>query len=37
MLKPKAQFEKITDITVNFFRKNNIKAVILDVDNTLMD
>ena len=37
MLKPKAQFDKVTDITVNFLRKNNIKAVILDVDNTLMD
>ena len=37
MLKPKAQFDKVTDITVDFLRKNNIKAVILDVDNTLMD
>ena len=37
MLKPKAQFDKVTDITVDFLRKNNIKAVILDVDKTLMD
>ena len=37
MLKPKEQFDKVTDITVDFLRKNNIKAVILDVDNTLMD
>ena len=37
MLKPKAQFDKITDINVKFLKENNIKAVILDVDNTLMD
>lgn len=37
MLKPKARFEKITDIDANFFKENNIEAVILDVDNTLMD
>ena len=37
MLKPKARFEKITDIDINFLKEKNIKAVILDVDNTLMD
>ena len=37
MLKPKAQFEKITDISAEFLKKNKIKALILDVDNTLMD
>ena len=37
MLKPKARFDKITDIDVNFLKENEIKAVILDVDNTLMD
>ena len=37
MLKPKAQFEKITDITTKFLKENKIKAVILDVDNTLID
>lgn len=37
MLKPKAKFNKITDIDIEFFKKNNIKAVILDVDNTLID
>lgn len=37
MLKPNAQFEKITDITPDFLVKNNIKAIILDVDNTLID
>ena len=37
MLKPKAYFEKITDISVEFFNKNNIKGIILDVDNTILD
>ena len=37
MLKPKARFEKITDIDTTFFKERNIKAVILDVDNTLID
>ena len=37
MLKPKAQFDKVTDITADFLKKNNITAVILDVDNTLID
>ena len=37
MLKPKAQFEKVTDITAKFLKQNNINAVILDVDNTLID
>lgn len=37
MLKPKAQFNKVTDVTADFLKENNIKAVILDVDNTLID
>ncbi len=37
MLKPKAQFNKVTDITAKFLKENNINAVILDVDNTLID
>lgn len=37
MLKPKAQFDKVTDITAKFLKKNKINAVILDVDNTLID
>ena len=37
MLKPKAQFDKVTDITAKFLKQNNINAVILDVDNTLID
>ena len=29
--------QKVTDISVEYLRKNNIKAIILDVDNTLLD
>lgn len=34
---PKAIFSSILDITPEFLRKNNIKAILLDVDNTLVD
>lgn len=37
ILYPKKYFEKITDIDIEFLIKNNIKALILDVDNTLID
>lgn len=37
ILKPKAKFDRITDIDIEFLKKNNIKALILDVDNTLID
>lgn len=37
MLKPKARFDKVTDIDVKFLKEKKIKAVILDVDNTLID
>lgn len=37
MLKPDARFNKITEITPDFLTANNIKAIILDVDNTLID
>lgn len=37
MLKPNAQFDKVTDVIADFLKKNNITAVILDVDNTLID
>lgn len=37
ILYPKAYFEKVEDITIEFLNKNNIKALILDVDNTLID
>ena len=36
-LYPKKYFEKVTDITYDFLKENNIKALILDVDNTLLD
>ncbi len=34
---PKFYFKKITDITIDFLRENEIQALILDVDNTLID
>ncbi len=34
---PKAHFEKVEQITIEFLQKNKIKALILDVDNTLID
>lgn len=37
MLKPGAYFEKITDIDCDFFNKHNIKGIILDIDNTILD
>lgn len=37
ILYPNKYFDKITDISVQFLNKNNIKALILDVDNTLID
>ncbi len=35
LLKPKIKLNKITDITVPMLKKYGIKALILDVDNTL--
>lgn len=35
MLKPNFIFNSILDITPDFLRDNNIKALLLDVDNTL--
>lgn len=37
ILYPKAYLEKVEQITIEFLEKNNIKALILDVDNTLID
>lgn len=37
ILYPKAYFENVTKITIDFLNKNNIKALILDVDNTILD
>ena len=34
---PNAYLNKVQDITIEFLMKNNIKALILDVDNTLID
>lgn len=34
---PKQYYKKVTDITLNFLNENNIKGLILDVDNTLLD
>ena len=37
ILYPNAYFKKIEDITIQFLKKQNIKILILDVDNTLID
>ena len=37
ILYPDIQFEKVEQITIEFLQKNKIKALILDVDNTLID
>lgn len=34
---PNAYFQKVEDITIEFLKKNKIKALLLDVDNTLVD
>ena len=34
---PNIYFENVREITITFLQKNNIKALILDVDNTLID
>lgn len=36
-LYPKAYLKNVKEITIDFLNKNNIKALILDVDNTLID
>lgn len=36
-LYPRLYCEKITDLTPEYLEKNGIKALILDVDNTLLD
>lgn len=37
LLTPNMQVRKITDITIETLKENNIKGMILDVDNTLID
>lgn len=34
---PDAYFQKVEDITIEFLKKHKIKALLLDVDNTLVD
>ena len=34
---PNAYLKTVTDITLDFLQKNKLKALILDVDNTLID
>ncbi len=34
---PNAYLESVKEITIDFLKKNNIKALILDVDNTILD
>ena len=34
---PKAYFDSVKDINIDFLNNNNIKALILDVDNTILD
>ncbi len=37
ILYPKLYLKSVTQITIEILKKNNIKALILDVDNTLID
>ena len=37
MLYPKLYVNSVKEITIDILRKNNIKGLILDVDNTLID
>ena len=34
---PKAYFDSVKEISIDFLNENNIKALILDVDNTILD
>ena len=36
LLYPKEYFNSVKDISINFLKENNIKGLILDVDNTLI-
>ena len=37
ILYPNAHFQSVKDISIDFLHKNKINALILDVDNTLID
>lgn len=34
---PKGYFKNILEIDINYLLKNNIKAILLDIDNTILD
>jgi HAD superfamily phosphatase (TIGR01668 family) len=36
MLKPNLFINKVTDLTLDYLNKNNIKVVLLDIDNTIL-
>jgi len=37
ILYPRAYFESVKQINIDFLNKNNIRALILDIDNTILD
>ena len=37
ILYPKGYFSKVSEISLEYLKENNIKGLILDVDNTLID
>ena len=37
LIYPKVYLENVTKITIDFLNENNLKAVLLDIDNTLLD
>ena len=37
ILEPNEMLNKVEDITIEFIQKNKLKALILDIDNTLVD
>ena len=37
ILYPKGYFKKVSEISLEYLKQNNIKGLILDVDNTLID
>ena len=37
ILYPSGYFKKVSEISLEYLKENNIKGLILDVDNTLID
>ncbi len=37
LIYPNIYLENVTKITIDFLNKNKLKALILDIDNTLLD